>query len=103
MWTQQEAIELCKQVEAICPKFGCHVALTGGLLYKDGERKDCDLLIYRIRQTSIISYDGLWEALKTIGLHMIRGYGWCYKCEFNGKPVDVFDPEEMGGEYPIEE
>lgn len=40
MWTQKEAIELCVKIEAICPKYGCHVALTGGLLYKEGERKD---------------------------------------------------------------
>jgi hypothetical protein len=43
-WTLAEAVEVCRQVEAICPPFGCHVALTGGTLYKDGERKDLDLL-----------------------------------------------------------
>ena len=49
-WTQQHAIELCKRIESVCPRYGCHVALTGGLLYKDGPRKDCDILFYRIRQ-----------------------------------------------------
>src|ERR1035437_5571090 len=56
-WTQTEAIELCVKVEAICPKYGCHVALTGGLLYKQGKRKDCDLLFYRIRQVEQIDFD----------------------------------------------
>lgn len=51
-WTQEEAIQLCRLLEALAPTFGCHVALTGGCLYKDGERKDCDILLYRIRQVT---------------------------------------------------
>lgn len=98
-WTQQEAIELCVKVEAICPKYGCHVALTGGLLYKQGTRKDCDLLFYRIRQVDAIDFDGLWDALDEIGLEMVSGFGWCYKGKYNGKAVDMFSPEEQGGEY----
>ncbi len=43
VWTQEEAIELCRIIEDICPQAGCHVALTGGCLYKDGERKDLDI------------------------------------------------------------
>lgn len=39
-WTQAEAIALCRKIEDVCPAFGCHVALTGGVLYKLGERKD---------------------------------------------------------------
>ena len=35
-WTTAEAIALCREIEAICPAFGCHIALTGGLLYKEG-------------------------------------------------------------------
>lgn len=45
-WTQSEAIDFCKKIEAICIKYGCHVALTGGTLYGDGPRKDCDILFY---------------------------------------------------------
>ena len=26
-WTQALAIELCRKIEAMCPPFGCHVAL----------------------------------------------------------------------------
>ena len=49
-WTQEEAIALCKKIESIVPLAGCHVALTGGCLYRDGHRKDLDILFYRIRQ-----------------------------------------------------
>jgi hypothetical protein len=103
-WTQQEAIALAIKVEEICPKFGCHVALTGGLLYKTGQRKDCDLLLYRIRQVKEIDFGNLWLALERIGLIKTSGFGWCYKCVYfshpeyqgDGKLVDVFSPEEKG-------
>jgi hypothetical protein len=98
-WTQQEAIVLCTQIEAICPAFGCHVALTGGLLYKEGPRKDCDLLFYRIRQVEAIDDAGLFDALAAIGVEKIGGFGWCHKALFGGKKIDCFFPEETGGEY----
>ena len=100
-WTQQDAVALCRKVEAVCQGAGCHVALTGGTLYKDGERKDLDLLFYRIRQVAEIDMDVLWARLKTVGIEQKRGYGWCYKAECAGKPIDCFFPEEQGSEdYP---
>lgn len=99
MWLQQEAIELCRAVEAVCPAFGCHVALTGGLLYKDGPRKDCDLLFYRIRQRASIREAALWKALKKIGLTHLKSYGFCQKATYHGKTVDCFFPENPEGEY----
>lgn len=91
-WTQAEAIDLCRQVEAICPAFNCHVALTGGLLYKDGPRKDCDILFYSVRGTEI-DKDGLRLALIDIGFDTFIDYGFVQKTKYNGKPVDVFFPE----------
>lgn len=99
-WTQAQAIDLCVKVESICQEFGCHVALTGWLLYKFGERKDCDILFYRIRQRSEIDMDGLWPALERIGFVKVSGFGWCYKATYEGKAVDCFFPEEQSGEYP---
>jgi hypothetical protein len=37
-WQLDDAMRLSRLVEGVCPPFGCHVALTGGLLYKDGPR-----------------------------------------------------------------
>ncbi|WP_315136425.1 hypothetical protein [Achromobacter marplatensis] len=99
MWTQQEAIDLCIAVEAICPPFGCHVALTGGTLYKDGPRKDCDLLFYRIRQVEEIDQAGLFEALKAIGVERKSGFGWVHKAVYGGLNIDMFFPEAEDGEY----
>lgn len=91
-WTQLQAIELCRLIEAICPQFNCHVALTGGLLYKAGERKDCDILFYSVRGTKI-DKDGLRLALIEIGFDTFIDYGFVQKSKYQGKPVDVFFPE----------
>jgi hypothetical protein len=32
-------------------------------------------------------------------LNESSGFGWCYKAEYQGKPIDCFMPEEKGGEY----
>lgn len=97
MWTQAEAIELCTRIEVTCPLYGCHVALTGGLLYKTGPRKDCDLLFYRIRQVKKIDMPGLWKSLAALGVEKCRGFGWCYKATYQGKTIDCFFPEEEKG------
>lgn len=102
-WKQADAIALARKIEEICPEFGCHVALTGGLLYKDGNRKDADLLFYRIRQVEQIDRAGLFHALEErLGMTGWRGFGWCVKAEYQGKPIDCFFPDEEG-EYPTDE
>jgi len=98
-WNTCEAIELCKKIELIAPEFGCHVALTGGLLYKEGSRNDLDILFYRIRQVEKINTDGLIEALQQIGLTDFAGFGWCRKAKLGDRKIDMFFPEEDGGEY----
>lgn len=99
LWTQQQAIALCTSIEAIGPKFGCHVGLTGGCLYKGGHRKDLDIIFYRIREASKIDDEKLFGALATIGIVKDSGFGWCVKAQYEGKKIDCFFPEEIGGEY----
>ena len=98
-WTQAEAVALCREIEAACPPFGCHVALTGGTLYKDGPRKDLDVLFYRIRQVKEIDEAGLFLALADIGVERRSGFGWCIKALYRGKNIDCFFPEQAEGEY----
>lgn len=102
-WTQSEGIALCRLLETVSPDFGAHVALTGGLLYRDGARKDCDILVYRIRQKATVDWPGLFEAWRLLGLHVGNDYGWCCKAKFRTvegiwKDVDLFDAED-DGEY----
>ena len=93
-WCLGEALVLCEEVEAISPNFGAHVALTGGLLYKKGQRKDCDLLFYCIRQIDEIDEGGLLAALTEIGFTIKERKGWVRKAEYGGKQVDLFFPEK---------
>lgn len=92
--TYEDARIICAKVEAVCTKFGCHVALTGGALYRTGSRKDLDLLFYRVRQIAAIDQAGLFAALREIGFGAIRGFGWVFKSDIEGFPVDLFFPEE---------
>lgn len=97
-WTTDEAIELCKLVEEFAPAHGFHVALTGGLLYKEGARKDCDIVLYRIRQHEG-DWPGFWDAAAKIGFYRDKSYGFCTKAHWRGKPVDVLDPDDFGDQY----
>jgi len=96
LWTQAEAIDLCREIEKGCPQFGCHVALTGGLLYKDGPRKDCDIVFYRIRQVPKIDMDNLLPWLESKEIFFEDGFGFVLKFSFKGKEIDAFFPEEQG-------
>lgn len=87
-----DGVELCRIIEAFCPQFGCHVALTGGCLYKDGDRKDIDILFYSVRQSEM-DRDGLSDALLAAGLEIIGVHGWMQKMRWRGVMVDVFFPE----------
>lgn len=100
-WTQAQAVELCRQIETLAPKFGCHVALTGGTLYHFGERKDADILFYRIRQIELIDVDGLMDCLhRNLGVQPGEDFGWCYKATYQGKAIDFFFPERDGIDAP---
>jgi hypothetical protein len=103
-WNLDEALALCTAIHEIpSQNFNCHPALTGGLLYKSGPRKDCDIVIYQRGDVDgerlPIDWPGLWSALDGIGLKLVMDYGYVKKCTYNGKLVDVFDPTEDGGNY----
>lgn len=106
LWTQEQAISLCRAVEEVAPSADCHVALTGGCLYKDGLRKDCDLLFYSIRQSKGVddTKPRVLEALARIpGFVVLTDYGWCVKAMYLERGVDMFFPELQlsgSGAYP---
>lgn len=95
MWELDDALlELIKNIEHAAPLAGCHVALTGGVQYKPGPRKDLDLLFYRIRQHEKIDYDLLFLLLEKLGITVSAHYGWCHKASYQGKPIDIFFSED---------
>lgn len=99
MWTQQEAIDMCKKLELITPQFGLHVALTGGCLYKEGLRKDLDIVLYRIRQCETPDFVNMWKELLNHGIEYLCDYGFCIKANYGNKQIDFFWPESPDGEY----
>lgn len=101
MWTIADAVELCRSIEAIAPTYGCHVAITGGVLYKDGARKDLDILFYRVRQADKVDVAGLFAALEAAGIARITVADdrWCIKASYQGKPIDCFFPDHQQGSY----
>ena len=103
-WNRDDAIAMCQQLEAVVPACGAHVALTGGCLFKDGDRKDLDVVIYRIRQDDRIDGPKLMEALVELGFVLKIGAPscWLMKAEHNGRKVDFLFPENEGGDYGVE-
>lgn len=101
MWTQAEALEVCKAVEPIVACCNVHVGLTGGTLYKDGERKDLDLLFYRVRQTPAIDVGTLFTYLEAMGFTIFAPpvLKWCVKARYLGRSVDLLFPEADSGEH----
>lgn len=103
-WTHAQARALCVSVEAIAPTYGCHVALTGGCLYKPEPRKDLDLLFYRIRQVEKVDVAGLFEALEVLGIRRVtQEEVWCVKAVHPLGNIDCFFPDVPRGDYPTDE
>jgi hypothetical protein len=105
-WTREEAIALCIAAEQCAAQHGWHVALSGGLLYKAGPRKDADLVVYRHRepgsyresevQLSAARYRLLVE-LARIGMADQVTLGCVVKVRYLSHGVDLIFPEIEGG------
>lgn len=103
-WTHERAVLVATRIEQIAPQCDCHVALTGGCLYKDGPRKDLDLLFYSIRQKPSVNKPKLLTKLKELGFKIGKDTGFICKAELHGCPIDLFFPEhprlDENDEYP---
>jgi len=92
-WKQDEIVTLCRKIEAFAPKFGYHVGFTGGGLYKDGERKDADIILYPHNDpANVTNWEGMQEALEDIGVFIVAEHcGWLKKAKFGPfKCIDFF-------------
>lgn len=90
MWTQIQALRLCRRVEEFAPLYGYHVGLTGGCLYKEGWRKDCDLIFYPHQNGEPQNLPKLFESLERNGFKLGEEHGWMRKAIYDGKPIDCF-------------
>lgn len=94
MNTLEFAVHQCIQLEQCAPDFGLHIGLTGGCLYKQGERKDVDVILYRIRQTVAPDLEDFFSYLVDKGWSNPRFHGWVTKLTSpSGAEFDFFYPE----------
>ena len=102
------ALELCTLLEARLAPQELHVGLTGGTLYKEGNRKDIDLLVYAERQIKYVPENLFMELLDCANaiphLTFDTFHGFVSKMCYKGTDIDVLYPEYSGaGTYPVED
>lgn len=107
------AIELCSQFYKAFESKGFYPALTGGCLYKKGNRKDIDIVIYGNRQSDkALNWVEMQEELSEMGVKMVGYYGFVSKAKYtyrhNVYDVDFLYPEwksvnGLRGNYTIKE
>lgn len=61
------ARDVCSTIENEVHKIGWHVALTGGSLYKEGTRKDIDMILY---QDNNVEYHDKLDVLDTLTIDL---------------------------------
>ena len=89
---RNDGIVLCQRLNKFLNK-AYFVALTGGLIFQQGERKDIDIIIYRNRATMPFETIQLGVKLTAFGFTNLRYYGFVTKCEWQGHSVDILHPE----------
>ena len=78
MWTKTNALAFCRDAEQFAAPANCHVALTGGCLYRHGPRRDLDIVFYRHGGICEIDKAALFAGLHNSGVRRISGSGWRY-------------------------
>ena len=100
-WYLTPAVRLCTQLEPIAAIFGGHVALTGGCLYKNGDRKDVDIMIYRSTDEPPFRWDDFFAEVKiTHGIELVHDYGFCKKATIGARVL--FEDAEPGEKLRID-
>lgn len=102
--SQEAAIEICKEIYPKLSEAGFYPALTGGSLYKEGLRKDVDIIIYRNRQAAPqFEMTDIKDLLIELGFTDLEFFGFVTKSQYKGVSVDIFNPESTaGGDYHYE-
>ena len=98
----EKAVEISKELLPILMEAGLYIGLTGGVLYKEGERKDIDFLIYR--NTRFTPLNDI-EVAAVISKHPkitsnVLMYGRVVKAVWDNQvSLDFIIPEAVDGEY----
>lgn len=111
------AITMCKELYNTLKKYDIYPALTGGTLYKEGLRKDIDIIIYKGTSGGLLSldeviYEGvpisvgsstLHEQFTSVGIEVIQDFGRVVKARWYNTDIDIIFPEAREGEYKPKE
>jgi hypothetical protein len=105
MTIREDANKLCKLLYHELSLIGFYPALTGGVLYKKGVRKDIDIIVYRNRQlVEDFELKDIESTLEKVGMIEFKHYGFVTKCLWMGYSVDLLNPEtsdSKGYDNPI--
>ena len=97
------SVSLCKKINDKLSPLGYYPALTGGTLYKEWDRKDVDIVIYRNRQMhDKFEMTDIFPALEEIGFRYLEFFGFVTKSKFGDVVVDLFNPESIGSSEYME-
>ncbi len=96
-WNRDEALAFCVRLEKylLSAEVKCHVALTGGCLYSEGERKDMDIILYPHKDKDGCEEQTAMFHAVLFGLDMnpgdIKAYEQrVYKTTYHGRNIDMF-------------
>lgn len=99
-WTLDTASQFCTELELLIADLGWHVAVTGGCLYKTGDRKDLDLVLYPANLPHIAKPDEVWECFVNCYEPTVAPFSKVAICRLkDGRRVDFL----MRGEFMIED
>lgn len=98
--TVDDGILLCQMLYPALKQIGLFPALTGGVLYKGGNRKDIDIVIYRHRQDRSSGWEttneDIAKVLMDCGITITGFFGFTTKASWRGIQVDILNPESCG-------
>ena len=86
------AVDLCKLLYAELAPQGLFPALTGGCLYKSGNRKDIDVVIYKHRENKdVIDIPSIINDID--GIKLVSSHGFVTKAIYRNRAIDILFPE----------
>ena len=116
LYTIEDAQRICAKLYEPLRDIGVFIGITGGVVYKEGPRKDVDLLLYLHEKVSEevaqskYAKDGLLctivekiSEVSSVDMDTVAFFGYVTKLTIDGIPVDILFPEYGRNDYPTEE
>lgn len=97
VWFLDDAITLIQNTERFARQAGCHLGLTGSVLFLGKSYKDLDIIVYP-HKTRCFNDSIFWTLIKEGGIKKVTAkphhlYGddkEVWQCEYKRKRIDIF-------------